>query len=401
MKTRTLRTAFALALAIAATHTASARAQYGYPGGYRGYGWGGWGGGGETPQGSIARGMGAYAAGAGYYNQQTAVARSINVDTAMRYNQYMYESNQEANRLHHAKLTGDKADNLAAYNKTQTRLRENPSRQDIYAGDALNAAVEQIEDPRVYSRSLQGSKAKIGGKMIRNIPFRYAPGAITVSIQRLIDGSPPPVLMTETFEEDRAAFKSLGQEIRKDLKAGEKPNPETVDKALAIINAGRGEGRQDLAQEHPRSQRSRQVLEGRPWPARHAADPALDILLAGVEEHPEATLGQLLAFMSAYNLRFGEATTPTQKAVYDSLYPMLAELRAEVAPASPGSPRPRRPATRSATSSRRWITRTCKRRRHPARQRRAAVPIDAPGQFAWYDLTWRADNAFPGRRGND
>ena len=37
-----------------------ARAQYRYPGGYGG--WGGWGGGGSTVQGSVARGMGVYAA---------------------------------------------------------------------------------------------------------------------------------------------------------------------------------------------------------------------------------------------------------------------------------------------------------------------------------------------------
>ena len=73
--------------------------------------------------------------------------------------------------------------------------------------------------------------------------------------------------------------------------------------------------------------------------------PALDILLAGVEDHPEATLGQLLPFMSAYNLRFGEATTPAQKQVYDSLYPKLAELRAEVAPALAGAPPPKTKGT--------------------------------------------------------
>ena len=53
---RSYRMAFALSLAIAATQGVGARAQY-YPHGYGGYGWGGWGGGGETPQGSMARGM--------------------------------------------------------------------------------------------------------------------------------------------------------------------------------------------------------------------------------------------------------------------------------------------------------------------------------------------------------
>jgi hypothetical protein len=37
--------------------------------------------------------------------------------------------------------------------------------------------------------------------------------------------------------------------------------------------------------------------------------------------------------MSAFNLRFGVATTPQQKQVYSALYPQLVRLREEVAPA--------------------------------------------------------------------
>ena len=33
------------------------------------------------------------------------------------------------------------------------------------------------------------------------------------------------------------------------------------------------------------------------------------------------TLGNLIAFMHVYNLRFGAATTPHQKLIYDQLYP--------------------------------------------------------------------------------
>ena len=289
-------------VALAATHAAAARAQYGYPRGYGGYGWGGWGGGGETPQGSMAQRHGSLRRRPGYYNQQTAVARSINVDTAMRYNQYMYESNEEANRKYHAKMSADKAQNLEAYDKIQARLRDSPTRRDIYMGDALNALVSQIEDPRVYSRTLQGAKVKIGGQAIRNIPFRYAPGAITVSIERLTKGQPPAALLTAAFDEDRAAFKSLGQEIRKDLRDGEKPNPETVEKALAVINQAEAKADKIL----PRNTKDRDEAD-KYLKAVHGLlgmlqTPALDILLAGVEEHPEATLGQLLQFMSAYNL---------------------------------------------------------------------------------------------------
>ena len=88
------------ALVIAASlllAAAPARSQY----------WGrGYGCAGQTVQGSIAQGMGVYAAGAGQYNRQTAVANSINANTAMQFNQYVYQSRLESQRIYHDKLAG-------------------------------------------------------------------------------------------------------------------------------------------------------------------------------------------------------------------------------------------------------------------------------------------------------
>jgi hypothetical protein len=61
--------------------------------------------------------------------------------------------------------------------------------------------------------------------------------------------------------------------------------------------------------------------------------PALDLILAGVEKRPDATVGELLGFMNAFNFRFGPATTPKQREVYDSLYAKLVDLRNQIAPA--------------------------------------------------------------------
>jgi hypothetical protein len=212
-------------------------------------------------------------------------------------------------------------------------------------GDALNALVEQIEDPRVYSRSLRGSSARIGGQTIRNVPFRYAPGAITVSIERLTNGQPPAALLTAAFDEDRAAFKVLGQEIKRDLQQGEKPNPDTVSKALVIVDKAEAKADRILPANTKDRVEADKYLKALHGLLGMLQTPALDILLSGVEEHPEATLGQLLSFMSAYNLRFGEASTPVQKTAYNAIYPKLVELRAEVAPALAGAPPPQTKGT--------------------------------------------------------
>jgi len=94
----------ALVLSIPAV---SAQAQYGRYGG-----WGGWGGGVGTAQGSMMRGAGVAAAGAGYYNQQTAVARSINANAAMQVNQYMYEVNKTNAKYFYTRSANKQVDSL-------------------------------------------------------------------------------------------------------------------------------------------------------------------------------------------------------------------------------------------------------------------------------------------------
>ena len=128
-----LRTVAATAFLILASG-ACAEAQYYYPAGYAGYGWNGWGADGSTVPGDIARGMGVFAAGAGYYNEQTAKANAINAETALKWNEYWYRSQQadQPPLLH------------------QARGEEGPERQ--VAGGAPGPAPRQSDEIRHLSR---------------------------------------------------------------------------------------------------------------------------------------------------------------------------------------------------------------------------------------------------------
>ena len=82
------------------------------------------------------------------------------------------KSQMNANRMHAEKLAAERAQTNQAADKIRDRLRNNPERADIYRGDALNVALDEINDPRVYAKALQGGQVKIGGQTIRNIPFQ-------------------------------------------------------------------------------------------------------------------------------------------------------------------------------------------------------------------------------------
>jgi hypothetical protein len=324
-------TAGALVLALVAVQGASARAQWGYPGGYGGYGWGGWGA--SSLQGDMARGLGVYAAGAGYYNQQSAIANSINTDTVMRWNQYIYESQMESNRIYWANMAKQRAQTNQAADQIKDRLRNNPSPNDVYRGDAMNVAFDEINNPRVYAKALEAGKVKIGGQLIRNIPFQKASAAITVSIHQLTKGGPPKALLTSDFDQERTQLKAMGQKLRKEIEEGKNPDEETINKMLTLINQTEAKADKILpphTRDHIEADRFLKALHGL---IAMLNTPAMDVLLSGVENRPEATLAELLSFMNSFNLRFGVASTPTQKQVYDQLYPKLVDLRNEVGPA--------------------------------------------------------------------
>ena len=158
-----------------------------------------------------------------------------------------------------------------------------------------------------------------------------------MSIGDLTQGPPPQALMTSDLDDDRAAFKSVGQELRKTLETA-MPGSATVKKAPAMINGVEAKADKILPANTPERTEADRYLKALHGLIAMLQTPSLEFLLAGVEKHPEATLGDLLGFMTAHNLRFGEAKTPEQVALYLNLYPMLDDLRDQVAPALAGAP---------------------------------------------------------------
>ncbi len=328
---------------------ASAQAQLYYPGGYGGYGWGGWGGGGQTPQGDYARGMGVFAAGAGYYNKETAIANSINANTAMNWNEYWYQSQQQVNRHYYAKLAARQKENVKTHDDMYKRLRDNPNKYDIYRGDALNVIFDELSNPKVYMRGLKSASIKFPGEMIRDVPFQYASAAITATVHSITTkGSAPDVLKRPVFKEDMAKLREVGGQIRSEDEKDGKIDPETLDKAQSVLEALQAKVNANLEKNsHDWNEADRFVRAAMGF-TRMLRTPAINVLLADVDKHPETTVGDLLSFMKAFNLRFGAADDPREKMVYDELYPILLKLRddafpdrrPEMASASPDVPPP-------------------------------------------------------------
>lgn len=328
--------------ALLASVATPAEAQYGrgyWGGGYGGVGYGGVGyGGASTVGGDMSRGMGVYAAGMGQYNMDTAQARAMNTNTAMQFNQYVYQSRIEAARIYHGEQARDKARSAKNAEALRVRLRDNPNALDVSSGDALNMAMDELCNPMLFEKTLYAAgKKKVGGEAIRDIPFSYASAAISISVHQLTQGGAPSVLAdNKVFETDRTALRAIAAELRKEGDATGQHKPETIQKAKDQILATKAKIEATFPQDsHDRVVADRYIKALYGF-VKMLDTPAVNVLLAGVEKHPDASLGDLIHFMSAYNLRFGPATSPRQKDVYMQLYPMLVQLRSDLVP-SPGS----------------------------------------------------------------
>ena len=140
----------------------TARAQYGW-------GWGGWGGWGETPQGSIARG-----------SALSMPAQDCPEDGRRPFDQRGYMAAMESvlvplERRGHAEVPRQEK---LRHPEQQERLQfdhqaaaGNPTAKDLDDGDALNAALDQLTDPRIQSSSLKDASDRYPQKS--SLRFRF------------------------------------------------------------------------------------------------------------------------------------------------------------------------------------------------------------------------------------
>ena len=310
----------ALVLSISAV---SAQAQYGRYGG-----WGGWGGGVGTAQGSMMRGAGVAAAGAGAYNEQTAVARSINANTAMQVNQYMYEVNKNNAKYYYTRSANKQKEASSTGEAIYKRLHDNPSGHDIHTGDALNVVLDELTNPAIYTQMVTGATRPIDSQLVKNIRFEYAANMVASSLADLsARGCPDYLLTTPDFAQNRQTIKALAGKVRKEIENQGQASAESLANCRAAIKALKAKVDVLLPLESRNRNEADNFLKALIGLSKMLETPSVSQFLTGLDKMNSTTLGHLIAFMHTFNLRFGVAKTPIQEQTYDQLYPLLVAVR--------------------------------------------------------------------------
>ncbi len=286
------------------------------------YGWNGWGG---SYGGGLGRGLGNFYAGRGVGNEENAVAGAINTNTTMRWNNALYQSSLAGARRYNAQNRAQRMDVDKDRAQVKDRIENRPEQLDISDGNTLNHLMVEILSPANANQSLATIKTPLKSEVIRDIPFEDASEDITFCMHELtMDEQWPLALRVPAFEAERSDLKKA---MATALKADEKGDldPATIAAVTGAVNSLRARFKSEIKPDNPDYYPALARIRTLTGLSKMLHSPKMDQVLAELEDYQGTTLGDLLAFMQSFNLRFAPANSFRQKQIYRKLYPMLNE----------------------------------------------------------------------------
>jgi hypothetical protein len=301
-----------LGLAWVAFGSATTRAQWGYPYGYGGYGWGGWV---SNPNAQWMTGLGNFARARGQQDVSEAQARSINVDTVLKWNKAMRERQRQID-----------ADNARQKARDDAANAEAAFQESIIDGTALNAVLDQILEFNAGGVKAYSATAPLSPEVLRDIPFEAQTEALSICLDQMTgEDAWPQGLQSPDLGAARAAVTKAVDAALAEDKQGE-VSPQTAKAIASSVNALREQYARTADKETVAFAEADTFLRTLAGLSRMLNNARVQPVVRAIESYKEGDVGDLIGFMQAFNLRFGPAQSDRQKTVYQALYPMLVDV---------------------------------------------------------------------------
>src|SRR5262249_49953602 len=139
-----------------------------------------------------------------------------------------------------------------------------------------------------------------------------------------MDGQWPLALRVDAFRPEREGLRKAVSAALEEDKEGNL-EPDTIQAVQTAIDQLRKKFESLVPQNSPDYITARDRIKAMKGLTKMLYSPAMEKVLAELEDYQGTTLGDLLGFMQAFNLRFAPANSYRQRQIYLKLYPMLAE----------------------------------------------------------------------------
>jgi hypothetical protein len=293
-----------------------ARAQFFFPGGYGGYGMSQWG---ANPSAGYMAGLGAFARGQGAYLLDKAQADAINVDTMEKWNR----------ALRARQLAVHEEQQKEAARRDAARAQR-VERMNLRDGITLNNLLAQIFDIDPTAAKTGRANASLSTSALREIPFEWDSEAISLCLDQMTGKNALPApLMAPTYSDERDALHAaVHTALEEDSKGA--VSMESTKRIHDAVAKFRAKFMQNTSNFELGYNDALTYFTTMASLSRLLNDPSMKRFLERLGNNENRTVGDLVAFMDAYNLRFGQATTDRQIELYERLVQELTAIRDSV-----------------------------------------------------------------------
>jgi len=255
----------------------------------------------------------------------------INAQTYTQLNDYWATVAHEAAFIHHARVHQQFLKDKTLYDAHIQALRDTPTPQQVENGDALNQAVRDLSDPRLGgSSSLRAANAPVDAKMIGEVPFENSTERVTLMLDQLRSAFKWPEVFEEPrFANDKKLFDDVVTRLRKEDETGEISSKTLQEAKTLIIDLASKIKSQPLKDEDDQRQAER-FINAFTALIGLLNKPDTRAALSELRKVKDTTVGNLLGFMHAYNLRFGPARNIKEKQIYHQLWETLDQSRDQI-----------------------------------------------------------------------
>ena len=198
---------------------------------------------------------------------------------------------------------------------------------DLRDGTTLNKLLNEIFDGDPAVARSGRAKMPLSPSAIREIPFEWDSEAITVCIDQMTGKDAlPSILMRPTYVEERNALRSAVEPaLAEDAKGS--VSIEARKKIADAVSSFRARFLKSSNDFDDGYQDALDCFTTLASLTRLLNDPSMKSFLSQLDNGQERTVGDLIVFMNAYNLRFGPATSDHQLEIYTRLVPALTAIR--------------------------------------------------------------------------
>jgi hypothetical protein len=285
---------------------------------------------GSTPAGDYLRGVGIAEWGMGLYNLNTAQADSINLDTSIRWNEYVAAVAKEQTREYVTRKLGEATKLKESYKQFREHMRNSPEARDVMSGDALNARLEVLQNANLGESVFRSETLKVSlpADIVRHIPFALSEKGQQFSMDRLSlkgKGKWPVAFQDKKFDYvkkvyaaalDKALEEAIDGRMQLDtIRVLESKADDLLNRLEEVV------GRID----DPLFIEAKDRVKELKNTAHQLKFIKIERAIGDIDKYSGTTINDLKVFMASHGLRFATAKTREEREMFPELYVLLVE----------------------------------------------------------------------------